>query len=149
GEHGDGQARAELLPRMYPPDVLRLCEPFKAISDPDNLLDPGHHVRPRPHDAHLPLAWPILALQISLRYPHYGRTLATATRPCVGVGKCVDTSTGVMCPSYMVTRREEHSTRGRARLLFEMMRGETITDGWDSTEVRDALDLCLACKGCL
>src|SRR5256714_9550674 len=53
-----------------------------------------------------------------------------------------------MCPSYQVTREEEHSTRGRARLLFEMMRGETITDGWRSAEVHDALDLCLACKGC-
>jgi FAD/FMN-containing dehydrogenase/Fe-S oxidoreductase len=149
GEHGDGQARAELLPRMYPPEVLRLFEAFKAIWDPDNLLNPGNLVRPRPLDADLRFSGPIRDLPITLRYPHDGGSLATATRRCVGVGKCVDTSTGVMCPSYMVTRREEHSTRGRARLLFEMMRGETITDGWDSTEVRDALDLCLACKGCL
>ncbi|EIE97874.1 FAD-binding and (Fe-S)-binding domain-containing protein [Saccharomonospora glauca] len=149
GEHGDGQARAELLPRMYSPDLLRLFEAFKAVWDPENVLNPGNLVRPRPLDADLRFAGPVKQLPLTLRYPHDGGSLATATRRCVGVGKCVDTSTGVMCPSYMVTRREEHSTRGRARLLFEMMRGETITDGWDSKEVRDALDLCLACKGCL
>ncbi|MGW9478860.1 FAD-binding and (Fe-S)-binding domain-containing protein [Saccharomonospora azurea] len=149
GEHGDGQARAELLPRMYSPEMLRLFEAFKAIWDPDDLLNPGNLVRPRPLDADLRFSGPTKQLPLTLRYPHDGGSLATAARRCVGVGKCVDTSTGVMCPSYMVTKREEHSTRGRARLLFEMLRGETITDGWDSTEVRDALDLCLACKGCL
>ncbi|WP_197320894.1 FAD-binding and (Fe-S)-binding domain-containing protein [Saccharomonospora sp. NB11] len=149
GEHGDGQARAELLPRMYSPELLRLFEAFKAIWDPDDVLNPGNLVRPRPLDADLRFSGPTKQLPLTLRYPHDGGSLATAARRCVGVGKCVDTSTGVMCPSYMVTRQEEHSTRGRARLLFEMLRGETITDGWDSTEVRDALDLCLACKGCL
>ncbi|MFC4000552.1 FAD-binding and (Fe-S)-binding domain-containing protein [Prauserella oleivorans] len=149
GEHGDGQARAELLPRMYRPEILRLFEAFKDIWDPDNLLGPGVLVRPRPLDADLRFDGPVRALPVTLRYPHDGGSLATASRRCVGVGKCVDTSSGVMCPSYMVTRKEEHSTRGRARLLSEMMRGETVTDGWRSTEVRDALDLCLACKGCL
>ncbi|MEU6642452.1 FAD-binding and (Fe-S)-binding domain-containing protein [Saccharomonospora sp. NPDC046836] len=149
GEHGDGQARAELLPRMYSPEILRLFEAFKAIWDPDNLLNPGNLVQPRKLDADLRFAGPQRTLPITLRYPHDGGSLATATRRCVGVGKCVDTASGVMCPSYMVTRREEHSTRGRAHLLFEMLRGETIVDGWRSTEVRDALDLCLACKGCL
>ncbi|WP_112282322.1 FAD-binding and (Fe-S)-binding domain-containing protein [Prauserella muralis] len=149
GEHGDGQARAELLPRMYSPELLRLFEAFKAVWDPDDLLNPGNLVRPRKLDADLRFDGPVRQLPITLRYPHDGGSLATATRRCVGVGKCVDTSSGVMCPSYMATGREEHSTRGRARLLFEMMRGETITDGWRSTEVRDALDLCLACKGCL
>nr|WP_228713838.1 FAD-binding and (Fe-S)-binding domain-containing protein [Prauserella endophytica] len=149
GEHGDGQARAELLPRMYRPEILRLFEAFKDIWDPENLLNPGNLVRPRKLDADLRFDGPLRQLPVTLKYPHDGGSLATATRRCVGVGKCVDTSTGVMCPSYMATRREEHSTRGRAHLLFEMMRGETITDGWRSTEVRDALDLCLACKGCL
>ncbi|WP_110342628.1 FAD-binding and (Fe-S)-binding domain-containing protein [Prauserella flavalba] len=149
GEHGDGQARAELLPRMYRPEILRLFEAFKEIWDPENLLNPGNLVHPRRLDADLRFDGPLRQLPVTLKYPHDGGSLATATRRCVGVGKCVDTSTGVMCPSYMATRREEHSTRGRAHLLFEMMRGETITDGWRSTEVRDALDLCLACKGCL
>ncbi|EID53380.1 FAD-binding and (Fe-S)-binding domain-containing protein [Saccharomonospora xinjiangensis] len=149
GEHGDGQARAELLPRMYSPEMIRLFEVFKAVWDPDGVLNPGNLVRPRPLDADLRFSGPRTNLPITLRYPHDGGSLATAARRCVGVGKCVDTTTGVMCPSYMVTRREEHSTRGRARLLFEMLRGEVVTSGWDSEEVRDALDLCLACKGCL
>ncbi|GAA1241201.1 FAD-binding and (Fe-S)-binding domain-containing protein [Prauserella halophila] len=149
GEHGDGQARAELLPRMYSPEILRLFEAFKAIWDPGDLLNPDVLVHPRPMDADLRFDGPVRELPLTLKYPHDGGSLAVAARRCVGVGKCVDTSTGVMCPSYMATGREEHSTRGRARLLSEMMRGETITDGWRSTEVRDALDLCLACKGCL
>ncbi|NIH81523.1 FAD-binding and (Fe-S)-binding domain-containing protein [Amycolatopsis viridis] len=149
GEHGDGQARAELLSRMYPPEILALFERFKGIWDPDDLLNPGNLVRPRRLDADLRFDGPVRSLPITLKYPHDGGSLATATRRCVGVGACVDTSSGVMCPSYMVTGREEHSTRGRSHLLFEMMRGETVTDGWRSTEVLEALDLCLACKGCL
>ncbi|WP_166351704.1 FAD-binding and (Fe-S)-binding domain-containing protein [Phytoactinopolyspora limicola] len=149
GEHGDGQARAELLPRMYPPAMIDLFERFKGVWDPDGRLNPGVLVRPRPLDADLRFDGPVRQLPITLRYPHDDGGLATATRRCVGVGACIDTSSGVMCPSYMVTGREEHSTRGRARLLAEMMRGETVPDGWRSTEVRDALDLCLACKGCL
>ena len=149
GEHGDGQARAELLSRMYPPEVLALFERFKAIWDPGDLLNPGNLVRPRKLDADLRFDGPLRSLPVTLKYPHDGGSLATATRRCVGVGSCVDKSSGVMCPSYMVTGREEHSTRGRSRLLFEMIRGETVTDGWRSTEVLEALDLCLACKGCL
>ncbi|MEV0538457.1 FAD-binding and (Fe-S)-binding domain-containing protein [Nocardia salmonicida] len=149
GEHGDGQARAELLTRMYPPEILALFARFKAIWDPENLLNPGNLVNPRALDADLRFDGPVRSLPLTLKYPHDGGDFATATRRCVGVGACIDTSSGVMCPSYMATGREEHSTRGRSRLLFEMMRGETITDGWRSEEVRDALDLCLGCKGCL
>ncbi|WP_199430450.1 FAD-binding and (Fe-S)-binding domain-containing protein [Qaidamihabitans albus] len=149
GEHGDGQARAELLPRMYSPEIIELFEAFKGIWDPQNLLNPGNLVRPRALDADLRFDGPVRELPITLRYPQDGGSLATATRRCVGVGKCIDTSTGVMCPSYMATGEEQHSTRGRARLLFEMMRGDVITDGWRSEEVHEALDLCLACKGCL
>ena len=149
GEHGDGQARAELLSRMYPPEILALFERFKAIWDPDGLLNPGNLVRPRALDADLRFDGPVRSLPVTLKYPYDGGSFATATQRCVGVGACVDTSSGVMCPSYMVTGREEHSTRGRSRLLFEMMRGETVPDGFRSAEVLEALDLCLACKGCL
>jgi Fe-S oxidoreductase len=149
GEHGDGQARAELLPKMYSPELIAVFEQFKSIWDPDHTLNPGNLVRPRPLDSDLRFDGPTRQLPITLRYPHDDGKLATAARRCVGVATCIDTSSGVMCPSYMVTGREEHSTRGRARLLFEMMRGETVTGGWRSSEVRDALDLCLACKGCL
>ncbi|MFD8480642.1 FAD-binding and (Fe-S)-binding domain-containing protein [Kitasatospora sp. NPDC059673] len=146
GEHGDGQARAELLPRMFPPQVIDLFARFKQIWDPDGLLNPGLLVAPRPLDADL--RFPGRELPLTLAYPRDGGSLLNAVHRCVGVGKCVDTNSGVMCPSYMVTKEERHSTRGRARLLGEMLRGELVTDGWRSPEVREALDLCLGCKGC-
>jgi FAD/FMN-containing dehydrogenase len=143
GEHGDGQARAELLRLMYPPEVLALFARFKAVFDPENLFNPGDLVNPRPLDA-------------DLRQPDLPRTLplADGARRCVGVGACVaDDPAAVMCPSYAATRDERHSTRGRSRLLGEMLRGTVtgegpITDGWRSREVLGALDLCLSCKGC-
>lgn len=147
GEHGDGQARGELLSRMYPPEIIDLFGRFKRIWDPANLLNPGAVVDPRPLDADLRFPGRDL-LPLALPYERDGGSLLTAVHRCVGVGKCVDTSTGVMCPSYMVTEEERHSTRGRARLLAEMLRGELVTDGWRSEEVREALDLCLGCKGC-
>ncbi|MFC9250438.1 FAD-binding and (Fe-S)-binding domain-containing protein [Amycolatopsis thailandensis] len=152
GEHGDGQARSELLPTMYPPEVIRLFEQFKAVWDPDNGLNPGMIVHPLSMDANLRIspARPSLPMTTLLPFHTDGGDFAKATRRCVGVGRC-RTSTaggGVMCPSYRVTGDERDSTRGRARLLYEMTQGEVITDGWRSTEVRDALDLCLSCKGC-
>ena len=150
GEHGDGQARAELLPRMYGPEVMELFAKFKEIWDPQDRLNPGIIVRPYRLDENLRLGanYRPLPLTTMFSYPRDHGSFAEATRRCVGIAKCRDTSSGVMCPSYMVTREEQHSTRGRARLLFELSRGDVITDGWRSTEVRDALDLCLACKGC-
>ncbi|MFE2106272.1 FAD-binding and (Fe-S)-binding domain-containing protein [Kitasatospora sp. NPDC059463] len=153
GEHGDGQARAELLPRMYPPEIIALFGEFKRIWDPERLLGPGILVDPRPLDADLRFTGPVRALPLALPYEQDGGSLAKAVRRCVGVAKCVDPNTGVMCPSYMATGEERHSTRGRARLLAEMLRGGgpaggAIADGWRSAEVREALDLCLGCKGC-
>ncbi|MGA5702993.1 FAD-binding and (Fe-S)-binding domain-containing protein [Peterkaempfera bronchialis] len=149
GEHGDGQARAELLPRMYPPELIALFARFKRIWDPENLLNPGNLVDPRPLDRDLRLAGlPERRLPLVFPYPDDDGSLAKAVHRCVGVATCVDTSTGVMCPSYMATGEERHSTRGRARLLAEMLRGEAVPDGWRSREVHEALDLCLACKGC-
>ncbi|MGE7434471.1 FAD-binding and (Fe-S)-binding domain-containing protein [Kitasatospora sp. NPDC001175] len=152
GEHGDGQARSELLPRMYPAEVIDLFGRFKRIWDPANLLNPGVLVDPRPLDADLRFTGRDLPL--ALPYPQDGGSLLKAVHRCVGVARCVDTKSGVMCPSYMVTAEERHSTRGRARLLAEMLRGAVpgsdgaVTDGWHSEEVREALDLCLSCKGC-
>ncbi|MGW2375257.1 FAD-binding and (Fe-S)-binding domain-containing protein [Kitasatospora sp. NPDC001683] len=159
GEHGDGQARAELLPRMYPTEVIGLFGEFKRIWDPENLLNPGALVDPRPLDADLRFVTaPRRPLPLALPYERDGGSLVKAVHRCVGVAKCVDPTTGVMCPSYMATSEERHSTRGRARLLAEMLRGltadsgrrtgEAIPDGWRSAEVREALDLCLSCKGC-
>ncbi|MFH8339922.1 FAD-binding and (Fe-S)-binding domain-containing protein [Streptomyces sp. AM6-12] len=152
GEHGDGQARAELLPRMYGAETVRLFERAKALWDPDDLLNPGMLVRPAPLDGNLRFSvLPAGPVDVAFGYPADGGDFRAAVRRCVGVAKCRTTSAdgpAVMCPSFRATGEEEHSTRGRARLLHEMLAGELITDGWRSTEVRDALDLCLACKGC-
>ncbi|WP_260332972.1 FAD-binding and (Fe-S)-binding domain-containing protein [Streptomyces beigongshangae] len=164
GEHGDGQARAELLPRMYGPRVTGLFERVKDLWDPDGLLNPGMLVRPHRLDENLRFAvLPREPVDVVFGYPADGGDFSAAVSRCVGVARCRTPAAGgppgtpgspasagssVMCPSFRVTGEEEHSTRGRARLLHEMLAGEVITDGWRSTEVRDALDLCLSCKGC-
>lgn len=154
GEHGDGQARGELLGRMFGPELLRAFGQFKAIFDPDDRMNPGKVVPPYPLDEHLRIgaAYHHDAGETFLGYPDDNNSFARAVLRCVGVGKCRREHGGVMCPSYMVTREEKHSTRGRSRLLFEMLdgtaRGGVIADGWRSEEVHEALDLCLACKGC-
>ncbi|MGW6575883.1 FAD-binding and (Fe-S)-binding domain-containing protein [Streptomyces sp. NPDC054945] len=146
GEHGDGQARAELLPKMYGPQVVRLFGAYKDVWDPAGGMNPGILVRPARLDENLRFA--VLP----------ATAFAGEVARCVGVAKCRTTDTGggagsgsgasVMCPSYRVTGEERHSTRGRARLLHEMLAGEIVTDGWRSAEVAEALDLCLGCKGC-
>jgi FAD/FMN-containing dehydrogenase/Fe-S oxidoreductase len=150
GEHGDGTARAELLPRMYPPEIIAAFEEFKGIWDPDDRMNPGSVVRPKKMDEDLRIfvGMPTMVDAPMLAFAHDRGSFGRATRRCLGVGKCVTESGGVMCPSYRATGEEMHSTRGRARLLFEMANGEVIKGGWDSTEVDDALDLCLSCKGC-
>ncbi|SDF31273.1 FAD/FMN-containing dehydrogenase [Lentzea fradiae] len=141
GEHGDGQARSELLGRMYPPAAIKAFQQFKHAFDPSNLLNPGRIVEPLKLDDDLRIlvAPPTIPARAEF---------ASDTRRCVGVGKCLNTKGGVMCPSYRVTKEEKHSTRGRAHLLFEMLAGDVIKDGWRSAEVAEALDLCLGCKGC-
>ncbi|WP_112265996.1 FAD-binding and (Fe-S)-binding domain-containing protein [Lentzea terrae] len=149
GEHGDGRARGELLEIMYSPRVLTAFAGFKQIFDPDGVLNPGVIVAPAALDADLALDVPQPDGRPTLfTFPHDDDGFAGAARRCVGVGRCRSHTGGVMCPSYRATGEENHSTRGRARLLQEMLRGETVRDGWRSTEVRDALDLCLSCKAC-
>ncbi|SHL93118.1 FAD-binding and (Fe-S)-binding domain-containing protein [Actinacidiphila paucisporea] len=158
GEHGDGRARAELLPKMYGPDVIALFSDFKDLWDPDGGLNPGTLVRPDLIDSNLRFAaLPSTAsgpVDVEFTYPGDGGDFVAAVRRCVGVAKCrTSTAAGeggsaVMCPSFRVTGEERHSTRGRARLLHEMLAGEVVTDGWRSAEVKGALDLCLSCKGC-
>jgi FAD/FMN-containing dehydrogenase/Fe-S oxidoreductase len=150
GEHGDGQSRGELLPKMFGPDLMRAFGEYKAVFDPGNKMNPGKVVDPYRMDENLTRRGFFPREPVTFfHYPQDGgKFSARAASRCVGIGKCRGDEGGVMCPSYRVTREEEHATRGRARLLMEMVRGEVITDGWHSTEVRDALDLCLACKGC-
>ena len=150
GEHGDGQSRAELLPKVFGDDLVRAFGEFKAIWDPDNAMNPGKIVAPYRLDENLRLGTDYRPAQpkTHFRFPDDNSSLATATLRCVGVGLCRRQEGGVMCPSYMVTHEEMHSTRGRAHLLFEMLQGDVLRDGWRDEPVREALDLCLACKGC-
>ncbi|MGW0845858.1 FAD-binding and (Fe-S)-binding domain-containing protein [Streptomyces sp. NPDC002787] len=147
GEHGDGRARGELLEVMYSHRMIRTFAAFKEIFDPEGLLNPGVIVAPAPLDADLALR-ELPLLETTFSFPHDEDGFAGAVRRCVGVGRCRSDAGGVMCPSYRATGEENASTRGRARMLQEMVRGGTVEDGWRSTEVRDALDLCLSCKAC-
>ncbi|MEZ3182277.1 FAD-binding oxidoreductase [Streptomyces pimonensis] len=151
GEHGDGQARGDLLAKMFGPELVEGFERLKGLLDPGDRMNPGKVVRPYRLDENLRLGAGYRAWEpdTAFSYPHDDGKFSRAAARCVGVGKCRSLEGGVMCPSYRVTREEEHSTRGRARLLFEMVRNDSpVPSDWRSHEVRDALDLCLACKGC-
>ncbi|MFD5858736.1 FAD-binding and (Fe-S)-binding domain-containing protein [Streptomyces chartreusis] len=149
GEHGDGRARSELLPLMYSTRALQLFAGVKEIFDPDTLLNPGVLIDPEPLDRNLrvPAASSVRA-QLAFAYEEDGGSFTQAVHRCTGVGKCrADNDHGVMCPSYLASRDEKDSTRGRARVLQELVNGSLITD-WSSPAVHDSLDLCLSCKGC-
>ncbi|WP_307865307.1 FAD-binding and (Fe-S)-binding domain-containing protein [Streptomyces montanisoli] len=151
GEHGDGQQRAELLEKQYGSELVGAMREFKRIWDPGFKMNPGKVVDAYRLDENLKLGtdYNPPRPEVKFAYPEDGGDFAHAALQCVGVGKCrVPQADSTMCPSYQVTREEKHSTRGRARMLFEMLRGEVITDGWQSKEVADSLDLCLSCKGC-
>jgi FAD/FMN-containing dehydrogenase/Fe-S oxidoreductase len=150
GEHGDGQSRAELLPKMFGPELVQAFNQFKSIWDPAWKMNPGKIVEPYRMDENLRLGTDYQPWEPAthFKFVEDHGSLAHATLRCVGVGKCRQYEGGVMCPSFRATREEEHSTRGRAHLLWEMAKGDVIKDGWQSEEVKDSLDLCLACKGC-
>ncbi len=152
GEHGDGQARAALLEKMYGAELVSAFREFKAIWDPQGRMNPGKIVDPYPITSNLRLE-PLIQppdVDAQFAYAEDGGSFVKATRRCVGVGSCRrrDSTKSVMCPSYMATGEEKYSTRGRARLLFEMIHGDVLADHWKSDAVEDALDLCLACKAC-
>jgi len=150
GEHGDGQSRGELLPKMFGPELVQAFREFKAAWDPEWRMNPGKLIEPYRLDEHLRLgaAYAPWEPKTKFQFAADHGSLAEATLRCVGVGKCRREEGGLMCPSYRVTHEEEQSTRGRAHLLWEMTQGEVIRDGWRSDEVKKSLDLCLACKGC-
>jgi FAD/FMN-containing dehydrogenase/Fe-S oxidoreductase len=150
GEHGDGQARAELLPKMFGPEIMQAFREFKSLWDPDWKMNPGKLIEPYRLDENLRLGpgYDPWQPETHFKFPDDHGSLAAATLRCVGVGKCRRDEGGVMCPSFRVTRDEEHSTRGRAHLLWEMTKGDVIKDGWQNEAVKESLDLCLACKGC-
>jgi len=150
GEHGDGQSRGALLPKMFGDDVMGAFREFKAIWDPDSKLNPHKVV-----DAYQPTENLRLGADYAPRkprthfaFPDDGGSLARAALRCVGLGECRKQDSGSMCPSYMVTLEEQHSTRGRAHMLFELLQGEVVRDGWQDEDVKQSLDLCLSCKAC-
>jgi Fe-S oxidoreductase len=151
GEHGDGHGRAELWPKMFSPELMRAFEDFKRVWDPDGRMNPHKLIDPYPMTSHLREGGDYRPLQLAttFRYPHDNGSFTAAAGRCFGVGACRHESGGVMCPSFMVTREEKHSTRGRARLLQELTQADgPIEKQWRSQEVKESLDLCLACKGC-
>jgi FAD/FMN-containing dehydrogenase/Fe-S oxidoreductase len=151
GEHGDGQAKAEFLPVMYGPELMQAFREFKAIWDPGNRMNPGKLIDPYHVDENLRLGpdYEPVSLPTTFAFQtDVGHGFVRATEHCIGMGKCRAEKGGTMCPSYRGTREERYSTRGRARLLAEMLRGEVITEGWASEDVKEALETCLGCKGC-
>ncbi len=153
GEHGDGQARAALLPKMFGPELMQAFRKFKAAWDPTNRMNPGKLIDPvavyEPIDnLRIGPGYQSMKLKTWFQYPEDEGSFAEATTRCVGVGACRKQDHGTMCPSYMATREEKHSTRGRAHLLWELMQGDVLKDRWRNREVKEALDLCLSCKAC-
>jgi FAD/FMN-containing dehydrogenase/Fe-S oxidoreductase len=149
GEHGDGIARSELLPMMFRPELIDTFRDFKKIFDPDSMMNPGIIVNPHPLDSHLKLGARYRPREIVTHFDFSGENgLAGAALKCVGIGKCRKTDAGTMCPSYMATREEIHSTRGRARILFEALTTDLLPEHFADPALKDALDLCLSCKGC-
>jgi FAD/FMN-containing dehydrogenase/Fe-S oxidoreductase len=150
GEHGDGQARGSLLPIMFGDELVEAFRAFKAAWDPRGRMNPGKVVDAYPVDENLRWGTNYTPWEPDtyFAFPNDRGSFAYAANRCVGTGKCRKHDVGTMCPSYMVTREEKHSTRGRSRLLFEMLEGNPLENGWESECVKEALDLCLACKGC-
>ncbi len=149
GEHGDGLARSELLPMMFRPELIGAFRDFKRIFDPDSMMNPGVIVDPHPLDSHLKLGASYHPREIATHFNLRAEGgLAGAALKCVGIGKCRKTEAGTMCPSYMATREEIHSTRGRARILFEALTTDLLPEGFADLALHDALALCLSCKGC-
>src|SRR5690606_27369495 len=149
GEHGDGQSKAELLETMFGPRLTQAFREFKALWDPDGKLNPGKVVDAYRADQNLRLGtgYDPPREPVYFHYKDDGGDFSRAMLRCVGVGECRKKD-GTMCPSYKATGEEMHSTRGRARLLWEMLNGDALRQGWKSPAVKEALDLCLSCKGC-
>jgi FAD/FMN-containing dehydrogenase/Fe-S oxidoreductase len=155
GEHGDGQARAEFLDKMFGPELIQAFREYKSIWDPDWKMNPGKIVEPHRMDENLRLGTHYHPWEpdTHFKWPEDGGSFAHAALRCVGIGKCrrkdgKKPEDDTMCPSYMVTHEERHTTRGRAHHLWEMLHGDVITNGWRDENVKESLDLCLSCKGC-
>ena len=150
GEHGDGQARGALLPKMFGPELMEAFRTFKRIFDPTGRMNPNKLIDAhQPHeDLRLGADYAPWEPKTHFAFAENNGSFASATLRCVGVGACRKTDAATMCPSFMATGEELHSTRGRAHLLWELMQGEVLPDQWKNKQVKESLDLCLACKAC-
>jgi len=150
GEHGDGKSRSALLPKMFGPDLMTAFRDFKTAWDPGNKLNPGNIVEAQPAVMNLRLGASYAPKDppTHFTFPDDNGSFAKASLRCIGVGECRKHDAGAMCPSYMVTLEEEHSTRGRAHMLFEALQGDVLKGGWNDEHVKESLDLCLSCKAC-
>jgi len=155
GEHGDGQSRGALLEKMFGPELMQAFRDFKALWDPTNKMNPGKLIGTNTQPVNQPqdhlrsnTSHPAMQTLTHFTFPGDHGSLEHATSRCVGVGACRKEESGTMCPSYMATREEQHSTRGRAHLLWEMLQGDVLKGGWRNEQVHEALDLCLSCKAC-
>jgi FAD/FMN-containing dehydrogenase/Fe-S oxidoreductase len=150
GEHGDGKSRSALLPKMFGPELMSALRDFKTVWDPQNKLNPGNIVEAQPPIMNLRLGASYAPTQpeTHFRFPDDNGSMSKAALRCIGVGECRKHDAGTMCPSYMVTLEEEHSTRGRAHMLFEALQGDVLKGLWNDEDVKRSLDLCLSCKAC-
>jgi FAD/FMN-containing dehydrogenase/Fe-S oxidoreductase len=148
-EHGDGRARSPFLERMYGPRIMQAFRELKRAFDPDNRMNPGNIVAPAGVTDHLRYGtqyttWEPKTL---LDFSEQGG-FAASIEMCNGVGACRKTLEGTMCPSYMATKDEEHSTRGRANALRAVLSGRLPPQEFTGRRLYEVMDLCLECKGC-
>ena len=150
GEHGDGLVRSAFIPRFFGPRLAEAFRQVKHLFDPAGLMNPGKIVDAPPMTANLRYGPSYRLAEVPAFYGHRAQGgFALAVEQCNGVGACRKTDAGTMCPSYMATGDEEHSTRGRANALRLAMTGQLGADALAGEPVRRALELCLACKACL
>src|SRR5215813_10157623 len=148
-EHGDGRARSPYLERVYGPTILQAFRELKRAFDPKNLMNPGNIVDSPPLTEHLRYGpeyktWEPASLLDFSKQGGY----AASVEMCNGVGVCRKTMEGTMCPSYMATKDEEHSTRGRANALRAVLSGRVPTSDFTGRRLYEVMDLCLECKAC-
>ena len=149
GEHGDGLARSYLNEKLFGTQLYNAFREVKAAFDPDGRMNPGKIVNAPPMTENLRYGTKYRTVAINTHYD-FSREggFATAVELCNGAGVCRKQNEGTMCPSYMVTMEDKHSTRGRANLMREILSGKLPLDEFTGKDLHDALDLCLECKGC-
>ena len=151
GEHGDGRVRAEFIPHMVGPGNYELFRSIKRLFDPENIFNPGKIVDAPAMDESLRYVVDMITPEIDTIFDYSDtQGILRAAEKCNGSGDCrkLEGSGGVMCPSYMATRDEKHTTRARANVLREFLTNSEKANRFDHEEIYEVMDLCLSCKGC-